>query len=219
MKKVYRTSICTGLLIILVFTFCTSVYAGEYENVQADVNEVQIEQKIQAEEERIFNSVYEQLEVQGATELMAVYEEILRPKIQAQVLSEYGIELFAADKKYTLKNGGMIGYDAILNATVLNVYYTNAQAKKYVKLGDSYVQTFIKAILGSLPNWGTPFKILFALKSKVDAASQKLIDNGKWIEIINVTTATEKGSTIIEWKNKPTAVVPGDAKNIKVERF
>lgn len=234
MKKI----ISVLLTMVMFTTFCIPIYAANI-NTPAEVTEAKIAAEIQSEKERIFDSVYKQLEAQDAVGLMDIYIEILTPKIEAEVLSCYGVEMTSArSTTYTLSNGGAIGYDGISDAVVLDVYYTAEQYREYqnahtdaaeglksftIKGVFSYLVEAlnIKDMVSSISKWGSIFDALVSLKSWSDELAQKNVNNADgYAEIINVSAAggTETGSTVIGWDNHPKAVVPDIAKNVNVVR-
>lgn len=236
MKKVLSFILSTVMLVTLI------IPASATETNVSDDIEAIIASEIQCEQERIFASVYAQLEQQNATELMDIYMEILTPKIEAAVYSDHGLSTTAtrASKTYTLRNGGSIGYNSISDSVVLDVYFTDDQFRVYqnehagvlsgaISFSISSVLTFLfnrskldQDYAHAISGWGFIYNVLLLGKSTADTYAQTSVNNADgYAEIINVsaTGGSSTGSVIIGWSNHPRVIVPDTASNINLEPF
>lgn len=228
------------LALAMCLPLCVPAFAADL-NVSDELMEKRIQAEIQSEKERIFASVYEQLEAQDALSLMDIYVEILTPKIEASVLASYGVKTASTRaSSYRFANGGTLGYNSISDSVVLDTYYTKDQYTAYcnanadVEDGSSPIS--ISNILSwlykhaklsedtreTINGWGAIFKVLVKAQGMVDDAAQDSVARaGGFANIISVSAAggSETGTTVIGWKNQPMATLPPIATNVHVQMF
>ena len=75
-----------SMFLILAMCMGLAVPAFATESVPTEMTVEQVEAEIQAEKDRIYATVYEQLEAQGVLGLMDIYKEILDPQIEMGVI-------------------------------------------------------------------------------------------------------------------------------------
>ena len=148
--------------------------------------------------------------------------------------AEYGL-LSARDVStyvYSFPNGGTIGYNDVLNTTVLDTFMTPSQFDDYVwkKVASDIITGQAESCLSDLFSamgitfgpWGAIYQFLSGLSAVVTASAiNDVRNNGGWGEQIAVSASggAETSCVLITWSSHPNAIIPGTATNIKPEAF
>lgn len=217
------------LAIVMCMSLCIPAFADDITAIDTAELEAVIQAEIEAEKARIFADVYAQLAEQNATGLMDTYIEILTPKIEVNVRTQYGENLVTPmeDDGYRFPNGGTIGYVNSLGATVLDTYMTPNQVEEYISptLLSEDLLTALEFVIGPamvglgvvIGEWGIVYSLLadFTTRSTI-AQGKSVIAAGSYANIINVCTASEQGSTMIGWSSHPRVTVPSGVTDLHV---
>lgn len=89
-----KRSLCAALFLAVSMAVVVGIPAYRASPAyQLKVLEAAIQAEIRAEEEKVFADVRRQLEAQGKLDMMATYEEILRPDIENGVRAKYQYQI------------------------------------------------------------------------------------------------------------------------------
>ena len=192
----------------------------------------ELEDKVKDEYERRANELMQvirsQLESQGKTSHIAVFENIIRAKIIAELEEQYGIPFARSqnsmtDTTYVLPEGGVIGYEGFGGTTVVDTYMDYDTTQAYLTGVNVSIKasTIISYILGALPAWGYAFSLLFALNTIANTVAVQSVNNaGGYGIIMSVSHPLEGTATVLlGWSQYPIAIVPYGSSNIHVEDF
>ena len=227
MKKL----ISSVLVFALIFSSIGSTFAINNKTVSVNMDEQNIEQTIQQEirsrQEVIINDVAAQLQEQGALELLDVYQSIIYPQIEKQVLSEYGIlETASRGSLYAYAPyGGVASYVyndfGLIDTQVAVTCMHPADTLKYILKSTSTVpQVIIQLILGYIPGFGNYFAALMALTGIKTAAAARDIDRaGGYGQIINARRGDVWSSVVCGWHDAPYIILPQGAYNHSFQIF
>ena len=223
-----------SMFLILAMCMGLAVPAFATESVPTEMTVEQVEAEIQAEKDRIYATVYEQLEAQGVLGLMDIYKEILDSQIETSViakLSESGVlpadvAVPYARQGFCFTYGGILTYNNIATgAEVLATYMDYDTTEKFLK--DRYdfsINDVVRFALGLVPSWGGPaFGALALIQIVADTAAKNDIDRaGGYGYVLNVhdPVSDESGTTVFGWDNHPWAYVDTSfSENIEVYTF
>lgn len=158
-------------------------------------------------------SVYEQLEAQGRLDFLEDYEEILLPEIEYKVKSKYScttdISSREATTKYTYWYGGTIANTTVSGKNALTTYLDRDNSYYYILDTFSYcVSPIVEAILGSLPEVGAAFTILFTLRTIATAnLCNEIKEAGGYTKTLTLRhpVTRDYSSVLLAWDTYPTA--------------
>lgn len=223
-------SLFTAMLIM--FNLSVPAFAYGIDVTQSEITiEKTIQAEIEQEEERIFASVYRQLEAQDALDMMGIYEEILAPRIEAQVRLKYGdsVSSNARFASYVMPNGGTLGYEQSAGVIVLDEFMTPEQyddniyssIENTVKVNTAiyFIDKYIKRKGLDLSLWGPAYSVLSSAASYADwTATRNVVNADFYAETIKVGMygGTQESSVLVGWDRHPIATVGADAENVNV---
>lgn len=222
-----------SMLLALAMCMGLAVPAFAAKPVEETITLEQLESEIQAEKDRIYATVYEQLEAQGVLGLMDIYKEILDPQIEMTVIGKHmedgtlpeNVAVPYAQKHYYFEHGGVLTYNNIATgAEVVATYMDKETTTTYLNNSSFIVADVIMELLGRLPdNWGTIFTVLSNVLTIVSDAKKANIENsGGRAYVLNVhdPISDEYGSTLFSWESFPHVYIDTQfSENITARAF
>lgn len=226
-----------SMFLILAMCMGLAVPAFATESVPTEMTVEQVEAEIQAEKDRIYATVYEQLEAQGVLGLMDIYKEILDPQIEMGVIMRLSEDERLPDSiavpylvtQYHFPYGGMISQtNKATGAECLNIYMDRTHTLYYLLNGETSFVAYdllisIYGAFQNVPQIGAFFSVLSAINFTINQLNKNDINDAKgYAYLINVydPISGERGSTILGWDNYPYAQTDTQfSENIKREFF
>ncbi len=204
MKKKLFTAILACLMVIQ----CSGIaFAVESK---ATI-EVEIENAICQAKAELRESMYRQLESQGALAHMSYYEELLYPRLEIQIREQYGqLDTTRAANIVSKRapNGGMITY--VLNKAVpvycTETFLNRPDTEKYLAGVDSerLVKDVIAEILGRVPGIGNAFSFVYNLICFAeDQARDDIVSAGTVADILYMKQGDIDSHLITGWGRFP----------------
>ena len=232
MKKRMKVSISMVLMIALIVTSTVTAFAstkGEESKAVMPRTEAEIQKEIAEKQQEVMSNVYEQLEEQDRLDFFKDYEEILLPEIEAEVRNQYTSFskslARAVTKKYTYWYGGSIANTTVSGKNALCTYLDRNNSYYHILSSKSYtVSPIVEAILGSLPQFGAAFTIMFTLKTIANGKTCDEIRNSngctKTITLRDPVTR-DYSSVLLAWDTYPTAstYAVDESKKIQAKEF
>lgn len=208
------------LTVVLVMQCTSTVFAAD---IQEKNVEAAIENEIQSAKQELHNIIYDQLERQNALEHLPIYEEILFPRIEYQVMCKYGNipnvvssngDDYSEYAHCEAPNGGVATY-TLERSTNINCVETflNREDTLYYLLNkdDSFsftLETAISTLVGAIPNYGTAYSGLLGVLMVLDRATNDSINRAKGYTDILVVDQGGTGSYLITgWFQYPYMVL------------
>lgn len=230
------------LVITLMFTAIVPAYASEEKTIKSnqscDISKLVPDgtsQGIIDEMERIkareMASIYEQLVMQGAEDMLSEYEEMITYDIINGVLREHNLtnsnqDIINANKSYKLPNGGSVQNITVSGRYAISTYYDFDDSYYFVLSSLSFkISDIVTAILGYSPYVGTIFSAVSTITSiKTSTAADNIKEADGYAKVTNLRhpETGDPSSIVTGWYDYPygsTYAYNGDTTNLKKVAF
>lgn len=220
--------------IILALSLCMGLsvpaFAADSNQSIERVTSAQIEAEVQAEKERIFDSVYRQLEEQSALSMYDIYKAELSPMIETSVRARYNVENVTQGatprtiSHHYFPYGGIVSYSSkVTGADVLTVYMDYDTTYHYILTGSFTALDVIETALSYVPVIGNSFSLLSTVRTIAnEVAKRDIAAAGGYGYILNITDPMSgiEPSILLGWDNYPYGNSNADTQtNIKTVFF